>query len=109
PHPRTWYLHCPRGVGWSGQPASAMKPVVYMTAFARGLRLDSSAFDEPIAVPMGRGRPAKWIGNYDGEFKGVIPMRLALAESRNCATMWLTEQVGLARVLNTRHDLGTAC
>jgi penicillin-binding protein 1A len=102
----TSYTDFNRAVESFRQPGSALKPVVYLTAFARGARLDSSVYDEPISVPMGRGRAPKWIGNYDGEFKGIIPMRLALAESRNCATMWITGQVGLRPVLQTAHDLG---
>ncbi|MET0554504.1 MAG: transglycosylase domain-containing protein [Vicinamibacteria bacterium] len=103
---RTSYTDFNRAVESFRQPGSALKPIVYLTAFARGLRLDNDVYDEPISVPMGAGRPAKWIGNYDGEFKGVIPMRLALAESRNCATMWITEQVGLRQVLQTARELG---
>jgi penicillin-binding protein 1A len=102
----TRYTDFNRAVESFRQPGSALKPVVYLTAFARGARLDTNVYDEPIAVPMGRGRAPKWIGNYDGTFKGVIPMRLALAESRNCATMWITARVGLNPVLQTAHDLG---
>jgi penicillin-binding protein 1A len=102
----TSYTDFNRAVESYRQPGSALKPIVYLTALARGARLDNPVYDEPIAVPMGRGRPAKWIGNYDGQFKGVIPMRQALAESRNCATMWIVEQVGLQPVLKTAHDLG---
>jgi penicillin-binding protein 1A len=103
---RTSYTDFNRAVESFRQPGSALKPIVYMTAFARGARLDNDVYDEPISVPMGVGRPAKWIGNYDGEFKGIIPMRLALAESRNCATIWIAEQVGLKRVLATARELG---
>ena len=102
----TSYTDLNRAVESYRQPGSALKPIVYLTALARGARLDTSVYDDPIAVPMGRGRPAKWIGNYDGHFKGVIPMRLALAESRNCATMWIVEQIGLQPVLKTARDLG---
>lgn len=102
----TSYTDFNRAVESFRQPGSALKPVVYLTALAHGARLDSSVWDEPIAVAMGRGRAPKWIGNYDGEFKGLIPMRLALAESRNCATMWITERVGLQPVLKTARDLG---
>jgi penicillin-binding protein 1A len=83
-----------------------MKPIVYVAAFARGASLDTEVDDGPIVVPMGGGRPPKWIDNYDGEFKGVIPIRQALAESRNCATLWITERVGLAQVLETAQALG---
>jgi membrane peptidoglycan carboxypeptidase len=46
--------------------------------------------DEPIAVPMGADRPVKWIANYDNQFKGPIPLRQALAESRNAVAVWIT-------------------
>jgi penicillin-binding protein 1A len=102
----TSYTDFNRAVESYRQPGSALKPIVYLTALARGARLDNPVYDEPIAVAMGNGRPPKWIGNYDGNFKGIIPMRLALAESRNCATMWIVNQVGLQPVLKTAHDMG---
>jgi membrane carboxypeptidase/penicillin-binding protein len=100
------YMDFNRAVDSLRQPGSALKPVVYVAAFAHGARLDSDVEDGPTVVPMGGGRPPKWIDNYDGEFKGVIPIRLALAESRNCATLWITERVGLAQVLETAQALG---
>jgi penicillin-binding protein 1A len=64
------------------QPGSAMKPIVYLAAFRRGdFSLETLVPDEPISVPDGNDRPPKWISNYDGRFKGLIPIREALAES----------------------------
>src|ERR1039458_9153505 len=48
----------------------------------------------------------KWISNYDGQFKGMIPLRMALAESRNAVAVWITEQIGVASVLQTARSLG---
>jgi membrane peptidoglycan carboxypeptidase len=48
----------------------------------------------------------KWIANYDGEFKGMIPLRMALAESRNAVAIWITEQIGVGSVLRTARTLG---
>ena len=48
----------------------------------------------------------KWISNYDGRFKGLIPIRQALAESRNAVAIWITDQVGIDRVLSTARTLG---
>src|ERR1051326_8041876 len=76
------------------QPGSAWKPLVYLAAFRHNLDLDTMVPDEPIAVPMGGDRPAKWITNYDNQFKGPIPMRQALAESRNAVAVWITRQIG---------------
>ena len=36
----------------------------------------------------------------------MIPLRMALAESRNAVAIWIAEQIGIARVLETARDLG---
>jgi penicillin-binding protein 1A len=87
------------------QPGSAMKPIVYLAAFRRGiLNLESLVPDEPISVTD--GAKTKWISNYDGQFKGIIPLRQALAESRNAVAIWITEQIGITSVLRTSQILG---
>jgi penicillin-binding protein 1A len=88
------------------QPGSVMKPIVYLTAFRHGEDLDGRVADEPIAVFMGTNQPAKWIHNYDDTFKGLIPVRQALAESRNAATVRLAERVGIREVIRTARELG---
>jgi len=95
-----------RVTGSMRQAGSAWKPLVYMAAFREGLKLDTTVPDEPIAVRMGADRPVKWIANYDHEFKGPIPMRQALAESRNAVAVWITRQIGLQRVIGTSRELG---
>jgi len=88
------------------QPGSAMKPIVYLSAFDKGMfTLDTMAPDEPISVPDGTQR-VKWISNYDGQFKGIIPLREALAESRNAVAIWLVEQIGINSVISTSQSLG---
>jgi membrane peptidoglycan carboxypeptidase len=62
--------------------------------------------DGDLAVPNGSADVRKWIANYDGRFKGLIPMREALAESRNAVAIWLTEHVGIDSVLRTARSLG---
>lgn len=87
------------------QPGSAMKPLVYLAAFRQGeFNLDTVVPDEPISVP--NGETPKWISNYDGQFKGMIPLRKALAESRNAVAIWITEQIGIDSVLRTSRKLG---
>jgi len=88
------------------QPGSAMKPILYLAAFQSGdFNLDSLISDDPISVPDGSNDP-KWIANYDGRFKGAIPVRQALAESRNAAAMWLGNRVGIDSILRTARRLG---
>jgi penicillin-binding protein 1A len=96
-----------RVTGSLRQPGSVMKPLVYLAAFRRGLTLDATVPDEPISVPgAGADAGVKWIANYDATFKGPIPARQALAESRNAVAVWIAESVGMERVIRTCQDLG---
>ena len=95
-----------RVTGSLRQSGSAWKPLVYLAAFRQGLNLDTVVPDEPIAVPMGSDRPVKWIANYDNRFKGPMPLRQALAESRNAVAVWITREIGLRRVMGTSRELG---
>ena len=95
-----------RVTGSLRQPGSVMKPLVYLAAFRSGLTLDATVADEPIAVPLGSAEGVKWIANYDAQFKGRIPARQALAESRNAAAVWIAQGIGMQRVLRTCRDLG---
>lgn len=89
------------------QPGSAMKPLVYLAAFrSGGFTLETLVPDEPISVPTGDASGPKWIANYDGRFKGLIPIRKALAESRNAVAIWITAQIGIDAVLRTSRSLG---
>lgn len=88
------------------QPGSAMKPMVYLAAFRYGaFNLDTLVPDEPISVPNGN-EPPKWISNYDGRFKGMMPVRTAFAESRNAVAIWLTGQVGIDNVIRAARSVG---
>ena len=62
--------------------------------------------DEPISVSTGLNTPPKWIHNYDEKFKGLIPVRQALAESRNAATIRLAQDVGIPEILRIARELG---
>ncbi|PYY13909.1 MAG: hypothetical protein DMG60_21055 [Acidobacteria bacterium] len=89
------------------QPGSAMKPIVYLAAFLHGpFTLESIVPDEPISIPDGDKPGGKAISNYDGEFKGPIPLRLALAESRNAVAIWITKQIGIGSILRAAQEVG---
>ena len=94
-----------RVTGSFRQPGAAIKPIVYLAAFRHGdFDLETLVPDEPIEVPDGEG--TKWIANYDGRFKGMIPVRQALAESRNAAAVWITRRIGIDSVLRASERLG---
>ncbi len=89
------------------QPGSTMKPIVYLAAFQQGtFNLDTMVPDEPISVPDEGKQSMKWISNYDGQFKGMISLREALAESRNAVAIWITEQIGITNILRMARRLG---
>jgi len=90
------------------QPGSAMKPIVYLAAFRQGaLDLDTPVPDEPISVHTSGDQPPKWISNFDNQFKGIIPVRQALAESRNAVAIWIVQRIGIDSVLKTARDLAS--
>jgi penicillin-binding protein 1A len=95
-----------RVTGSLRQPGSAWKPLVYLAAFRKGLDLATTVPDEPIEVSMGADQDVKWISNYDNQFKGPIPIRQALAESRNTVAVWITREIGLANVTQIARELG---
>ncbi len=102
----TRYSDFNRATGSLRQPGSTMKPLVYLAAFESGLGLETQVPDEPIEVPLGGTGGLKWIGNYDGRFKGLIPIRQALAESRNAAAVWITREIGVGRVIQAARKMG---
>jgi penicillin-binding protein 1A len=102
----TSYSDYNRVTGSLRQPGSAMKPLVYLAAFESGMGLDTQVPDEPIGVPFGGDGGIKWIANYDNQFKGPIPMRQALAESRNAVAVWITREIGVDTVIRTAHEMG---
>jgi penicillin-binding protein 1A len=103
---RTRYADLNRATGSLRQPGSAWKPLVYLAAFRQNLNLDTTVPDEPISVRMGADRPVKWIANYDNQFKGPMPMRQALAESRNAVAVWITREIGLDKMISISREMG---
>jgi penicillin-binding protein 1A len=71
------------------QTGSVFKPFVYTAAVDRGLKPDDIIVDAP--TNFGHYAP----GNYDGIFKGPIPIRKAIAESRNIPAVKLLNNVGV--------------
>ena len=88
------------------QPGSAMKALVYLAAFQSGLGLDTTVPDEPVDVPLPGGVGVKRIANYDNLFKGPIPLRQALAESRNSVAVWVTREIGVNAVIRAARQMG---
>jgi penicillin-binding protein 1A len=80
------------------QVGSTFKPIVYATAFEKGMTPESSILDSPISFTDGLGRT--WApGNYDGKFEGQITIRRALTQSRNIPTIKIASLIGIKNVV----------
>ena len=87
------------------QPGSAIKPIVYATAFTKiGMTPETIIVDEPIALPDWGGywQPQNW----DFRFRGVLTVRQALAESRNIPAIKTLAQVSIPEFLKKAKEVG---
>ena len=86
------------------QPGSTFKPFVYAAALQQGFTPASMVNDEPIEIETGHDvwRPA----NFGHEYSGRITMRDALNRSANAATVWVSREVGVARIASLAHAQG---
>ena len=82
------------------QPGSSFKAFVYLAALRAGGQPDMLVVDEPITI--GDWSPR----NYDGRFRGVMPLRRAFSSSINTVSVRLTQAVGPKQVATAARDLG---
>jgi penicillin-binding protein 1B len=86
---------------------SLIKPVVYLTALERpsSYTLATLLDDSPL-VWKERGTTDWEPQNYDKEFHGQVPLRVALANSYNISTARLGLALGVRHVMDKAHELG---
>jgi penicillin-binding protein 1A len=83
-----------RAVDANRQPGSSFKPFVYAAALDKGWTPASLIKDERISIRLNR-REMWEPDNFDHKTLGPIRLRLALTKSRNLASIYLLERVGL--------------
>lgn len=87
------------------QPGSIFKPFTYVAAMEAGYSPDDQVLDTPVTFHDALGRP--YIpSNWDDEFKGLITIRQALAESRNIPTVRLANAMGPEKVAEMAKRFG---
>lgn len=87
------------------QPGSSFKPIVYLAALEKGVSPSDRFLDAPLSLPDGRGgywRP----NNYEMNFGGPTPLRVALEESLNLVTVRVAQRVGMDAVAKTAQAFG---
>lgn len=104
---RTGYDGFNRALNASRQIGSLAKPAVYLTALEQPDKytLATTLHDKPISLKGSKGDV--WSPrNYDRQFRGDVPLYIALAKSLNVPTVELGMQVGITNVVNTLEKLG---
>ncbi|MCC6934261.1 MAG: transglycosylase domain-containing protein [Candidatus Yanofskybacteria bacterium] len=95
-----------RAIHAKRQPGSTMKGIVAAAAVMSGKTPDDLVTDTPISVNMGGWQ--KPVKNYDGRYLGIIPLREAIAQSRNVPILRLVrdELGGPEPLITWAHTLG---
>lgn len=87
------------------QPGSAIKPFVYATALEKGYTAASIMEDKPLTVMLADG--TQWMpANYDRQFRGAIPLRVALRYSVNTVAVQLLQELGVETVAEQMERMG---
>lgn len=87
------------------QPGSTFKPILYSAAIQNGRPLSYLLEDAPLAVPMGDG--SEWKpNNYDGNFRGKMPLRQALYLSQNVPAVRMGLELGETNVIDMARKFG---
>ncbi len=76
------------------QTGSAFKPFIYSAAIEDGLKPDDNVSDSPFT--RGGWTPH----NYDNTYKGIIPIKTALALSRNIPAVRILDEIGINKAVN---------
>lgn len=88
------------------QPGSALKPITYAVAFAKGYTPSSLLMDVETKFPGGRENEDYVPKNYDGKYRGPVQLRHALGNSINIPAVKLTALVGIRDILKQAYDMG---
>ena len=87
------------------QVGSSFKPYVYTAALDEGvISMDDTILDAPTVFNTASGPYAP--SNYDGKFWGNLPLRVAVANSRNIPALKVAERVGIKTVIEYAHRFG---
>ena len=82
------------------QPGSSFKPMVYLTAMQKNISPSQRFLDAPFVLDQGAA--GKWRpGNFELNFIGPVPLRVALEKSLNLVTVRLADKVGMDAVAQT--------
>jgi len=77
------------------QPGSSFKPFIYSGALEKGFMTTTMVNDAPVSIdPAVTGGQLWEPKNYDGKYEGPMPLRTALAKSKNMVSIRLVDAIG---------------
>ena len=77
------------------QPGSSFKPFIYSAALEKGFTPATQVNDAPLFFDASVTGSQAWEPkNYDGKFEGVMPLKTALAKSKNMVSIRILQAVG---------------
>lgn len=94
------------GVTTPRQPGSALKPFTYAAAFERGAHPGRVLADVPSHFPTAQPGILYQPRNYDGEYRGPLLARFALAGSENVPAVALAHEIGVPTLARLLRDAG---
>ncbi|WP_309086782.1 PBP1A family penicillin-binding protein [Domibacillus sp.] len=101
--------HVFRGFSFATQmkksPGSTIKPLaVYTPALEEGYKPTDMLVDEKMS--FGKGEGAYSPSNYSDTYEGEMPMYRAIEKSANVPAVWLLDQIGLSKGVNSLERFG---
>ncbi|PIP57924.1 penicillin-binding protein [Candidatus Woesebacteria bacterium CG22_combo_CG10-13_8_21_14_all_39_10] len=87
------------------QPGSSIKIVNYSYALSHGFTPATILDDSPTVFKVA-GLPAYTPRNYDGEYRGKITLRSALAQSRNIPAVKVLASYGVTKMIDQGRAMG---
>ncbi len=78
------------------QPGSSFKPFIYSAALEKGFTAHTVVNDAPLFFNAGATGSQPWEPkNYDGKFEGPMPLKQALARSKNMVSIRVLQSIGV--------------
>ncbi|RJQ27521.1 penicillin-binding protein, partial [Candidatus Parcubacteria bacterium] len=87
------------------QPGSTIKIVTYSLALSSNFTEATILNDSPLTITS-PGGPSYSPVNYDGTYRGNIPLRLAFANSLNIPAVKVTQKLGVDNIVKFGKELG---
>jgi penicillin-binding protein 1C len=88
------------------QPGSSIKPLTYATMLEQGYSIAFPFLDVPTVFRGADGGKDYKPVNYDGKFRGVVPMRRALGNSLNIPAVKAVQIVGVENMIKQAKKMG---